>query len=258
MSTPYDLWVFDMHDHPEDNFKRQEALGNMIVAEKPRSFVMGGDGSRHDAFSTYDKYKQWTAAEEIAAWKNSLALMFGPLEEWNKRQASHRHKQHNMRTVLTLGNHEDRMWRALGEDPYGFGSLVDFDDITGRKRYFDEVYPFGDVVNVNGIQCTHAPRNKMNRVMAHSTAAKQSNTHLIYGHTHTMQCTCTPIIGPENGSRMTLIAPAFMDEGQKEPYCQNATTGWQYGFLKVYPSGSPTVPPGFEYIRTERLLKEWL
>ena len=254
----YDLVIYDMHDHPEDDFKRQEALGNLILEERPRSFIMGGDGSRHDAFSTYDKYKQWTAQEEIHAWHHSLELMFSPLRVWNEQRRKNRHKQHPMRSVLTLGNHEDRMWRALAEDPYGFGSLIDFDHITGQGKFFDEVYEFGDVVDVNGIFYTHAPRNKMNRVMAQSTAAKQSNKHLIYGHTHTGGVINTPIIGPTNGARTTMIAPAFMNEGQKEPYCKNATTGWTYGLLKVWPSGSPDVPFGYEFMRTEKLLKDYL
>lgn len=258
MTTPYDLVIFDPHCHPEDNFRRFEALGNMIVGEKPRSFIVGGDGSRHDAFSTYDKYKQWTAAEEIAAWKHSLSLMFGPLDDWNTRQSSHRHKQHGMRTLLTLGNHEDRLWSALKENPYGFGSLVDFDSITGKGRYFDEVEPYGAVVNVGGIQYTHAARSVMGRPLALSTLAKRSNTHTIVGHSHTLDVVTTPLCHSENAVRFTMSAPAFMDMGNKEPYCMNYMTGWTYGLLKVYPSGSPTVAPSYEYMSTDRLLKEWL
>jgi predicted phosphodiesterase len=254
----YDLVIADMHDHPEDNFLRQEALGKMILAEKPRTIIMLGDGSRHDAFSTYDKYKQWTAKEEIAAWHHSLSLIFGPLQDWNRRQRSHRHKQHEPRTVFTMGNHEERMFRELMENPHGFGSLIDFDEITSKGKHFDEVYEYGDVVNVNGIDYTHAARNKMNRPMALSTLAKQSRNHTIVGHTHTMEVRSTPLLGPENGVRTTLVAPAFMDMQNKEPYCRNATTGWVYGFLKVRPSGSPTVPFGYEYVSTDRLLEEWL
>ena len=258
MTAPYDLVIADMHDHPEDNFLRQEALGKMILKEKPRSLIMLGDGSRHDAFSTYDKYHQFTAREEIAAWHHSLSLIFGPIQKWNADQKSHRHRQHNMRTVFTMGNHEDRMYKELADNPAGFGSLVDFDNITGKKHYFDEVYHYGDVVNVNGVDYTHAARNKMNRPMAVSTLAKQSQNHTIVGHTHTMAVHSTPLLGPENGVRMTMVAPAFMDTNSKEPYCRNATTGWVYGLLKVRPSGSPTIPFEYEYMSTSRLIEEWL
>lgn len=252
----FDLVISDIHTHPDDDFKRLEALGNLILEEKPNNIIILGDGSRHDAFSSYEKYKDWTAKQETDAWLHALSLIFGPMDRWNERQRGHRHRTYSPIKLYVKGNHEDRLNRAISEDKYGYSSLVDLDHVFG-KRYFDGVFEYGDVVTVNNIAYTHVPRNKMGRAMAWGTAVKHASSHLIFGHTHSLKVETVPSITSGNAVKMILNAPAFMPMGNKEPYSERLTTGWVYGLVMVYPNG-PTDAFGFEYIPTNVVESSYL
>lgn len=244
----YDLVMFDGHTHPEDDFSRFSQLGSMILEEKPKTLIIGGDLGRVDSMSGHGDTPSVTFRQDLEAMHYAIGLMLNPLLEWNRRRSDSRHRPHNMRIVWLEGNHEERARRVAKEDPHGFASLVDWEDPFGFSRWWDEKYPYGKVVNVNGIDYTHVPRNKMGTPMAATTILKQTGRHMIYGHNHTMQLLTTPVSGSDNGVRMTLCAPCFMPDQSLEPYAQNNQNGWVYGILRVRPRGSPTLPFSFDYL----------
>lgn len=252
-----DLIVFDPHTHPEDDFARFDHLGRMILEEKPNSIVIGGDLGRVDSMSRHGDKPPCTFREDLNAMHEALRRMLGPLKEWNERQRSHRHKPWEPRIVWLEGNHEERARRVAKEDPYGFSSLVDWDDPFGFARWFDERYEFGQYANVGGIKYTHIPRTIMGRPMAHTSICKHTSGHLIYGHGHTLNCTTVAINDHSNSVRVILSAPCFMPDQNKEPYAKHLTTGWVFGLLRVYPSGSPTVPFGFDYVSMPQLQERY-
>lgn len=244
----YDLCVFDTHTHPEDNFTRFSWLGSMILEEKPRTLIIGGDLGRVDSMSRHGDKPPNTFKEDLECMHHAIGLMLNPWLAWNKKQRSHRHKPHDMRIVWLEGNHEERARRVAKEDPSGFASLLDWDDPFGFSRWWTERYDYGKIVNINGIDYTHVPRNKMGRPSAQTTVLKQTSTHMIYGHNHTMQLLTTPVSGSDNGVRMSLCAPCYMPDQSLEPYAENLTNGWVYGLLRVRPRGSPTLPFSFDYL----------
>lgn len=244
----YTLTVFDPHTHPEDDFRRFDWLGKMILEEKPTSLVIGGDLGRVDSMSRHGDTPTVTFKQDLAAMSEALRRVFSPLNEWNRRQNRSKHRQHALRAVWLEGNHEERARRVAKEDPHGFASLVDWDDPYGFGRWYDERYEFGQYANVGGVLYTHVPRNMMGRAMSHTAASKHSESHLIYGHSHTLQATPVAMHGNTNGVKMVLSAPAFMPHGNKEPYAKNLTTGWVYGLLRVRPSGSPSTPFSYDYL----------
>jgi predicted phosphodiesterase len=254
--SDYDLVVTDIHTAHDDDFKRHRALGNMILEEKPRSLIFVGDFASLDSCSSYDKVKRCSMAEDVEAIKHAYRLIFGPLLEWSSRQRSHRHRGHDMRTVWCEGNHEEREKRIRKEDPDGYASLIDFQSIICPPHYWDEWYDYGHVVNVNGINYTHIPIGKTGRPMGYTTVARQTNGHLIYGHTHEMRMTPVPQVDSVNSVRMILNAPAFLPQDQKEHYCERSTTGWVYGLLRVRPQG-PTRPFTFDFLSTEEVVNKY-
>lgn len=240
--------VFDLHGHPEDNFRRFDWLGRMILEEKPDSVVIGGDIARMDSLSRHGDSPATTLREDLAAMQEGLSRIFSPLRDWNARRKDSKHAQHAMRTVWLEGNHEERARRVAKEDPHGFASLVDWDDPYSLAHWYDERYEYGQYANVGGVLYTHVPRNMMGRAMSHTAAAKHSESHLIYGHSHTLQTTPVALHGNGNGVKMVLSAPAYMEKQNKEPYAKNLTTGWVYGLLRVRPSGSPSIPFSYDYL----------
>jgi hypothetical protein len=74
------------------------------------------------------------------------------LREINKLKDNHR-KRWNPRLILTLGNHEDRINRAIEEDRKLSG-LMSIDDLR-YEEYGWEVIPFLEPVVVDGIAYCH-------------------------------------------------------------------------------------------------------
>lgn len=245
--------VTDPHGHPEDDFSRFDWLGRALLEEKPDNLVVMGDWGRFDSLSRHGDTPATTFRQDLEAMHEALRRTFGPLAEWNKSQRSHRHRQHAMRTVWLEGNHEERARRVAKEDPHGFASLVDWEDPFGLARWYDERYEYGEYANVNGVYYTHTPRNIMGRAASWTAACKGSPGHLFFGHTHSMRTETIPLHGTNNAVKLIASCPAYMPDQNKEPYCSKLTTGWTYGMLKVYPRGSPTIPPSFDWVDMDRM-----
>lgn len=253
----YDLSVFDLHVSPDTNWDRIEALGQLIVKEKPRSIIFGGDFASLDSCSTYDDPPRFTLHEDMEAVRYAYSLIFDPMLEWNRRQESHKHRPYRPRTVWLEGNHEERERRLRKADPYRYSSLVDVQAMIAPTAYWQEKYEYGEVANVNGINYTHCPLSKIGRPMGYTTVARQTNGHLIYGHTHEMRMTPVPQVDTNNSVRMILNAPAYLEQDSKEHYNEKSTTGWVYGLLKVRPQG-PTRPFSYDYWTTEEVIEQYL
>lgn len=252
-SSDVTLVVFDPHTHPEDNFSRFDWLGRMILEERPSAIVVGGDLGRVDSMSRHGDTPPCTFKQDLEAMQEALIRMFSPLQKWNERRRVNKKGTYSPRTVWLEGNHEERARRVAREDPNGFASLVDWDNPFNFARWYDERYEYGDWANVNGVLYTHIPRNIMGRPMAHSTICKHAETHTIYGHRHNLEVTNIPLHGSDNGVKTILSAPAYMPHQNKEPYAKNLTTGWVYGLLRVYPSGSPRIPFAYDYVSMTRM-----
>lgn len=64
-----------------------------------------------------------------------------------------RQKKKLPRFVRTLGNHEDRISRAIDRDPVLEGT-IGLSDLQSREYGFEE-YPFKDIVEIDGVHYSH-------------------------------------------------------------------------------------------------------
>lgn len=132
-------------------------LGNYIVKKKPDIIVNIGDFADMPSLSSYDVGKksfegrQYT--KDIAAVHRGMAKLLLPLIELQHRQKENKKKIYRPRMILTLGNHEQRIVRAVDNDRKLEG-LISLDDLAYDKFGW-EVYPFLDVVMVEGIAFSH-------------------------------------------------------------------------------------------------------
>jgi len=253
----YSLVFMDLHTSPEDDFKRHEALGNMILEEKPAEIISVGDFASLDSCSQYDTVKRCSMADDIGAIKEAYRLIFGPLEKWNDKRRKGRHKRHEPRTVWCEGNHEEREKRMRKADPDGYASLIDFQSLLAPPAFWQERYDYGQVANVRGVDYTHIPLNRMGKAASMAFMRKHTARHLIWGHTHTMMLETIPQVATENSVRMLLNGPALLRQDEKEHYCEMNTTGWVYGLLRVRPQG-PTQPFSFDFVSTAELESQYL
>lgn len=147
------LVIPDSHATPEHDNNRYDWLGNLIVDRKPDIIVDIGDHADMHSLSSYDKGKKAFEGRryenDIESVIDSLDRMFKPLVEHNAL----RKKKYEPRLVLTLGNHEHRIDRATNDasEFYGWISTKDLE----YERFGFEVYPFKEVVNIEGVNFSH-------------------------------------------------------------------------------------------------------
>lgn len=145
-------------------------LGNYIVKKKPDIIVNIGDFADMPSLSSYDVGKksfegrQYT--KDIAAVHRGMAQLLLPLIELQHRQRVNKKKVYRPRMVLTLGNHEQRIVRAVENDRKLEG-LLSLDDLAYDKFGW-EVHPFLDVVMIEGVAFSH--------YFATGTAGRPSST----------------------------------------------------------------------------------
>jgi len=131
--------------------------GRYLVEKKPDVWVCIGDFADMRSLSSYDvgkkSFEGRRYTNDIAAAKNGMETLLKPLWDYNARARRNKEKQYLPRLVLTLGNHEDRIDRAVNNDSKLEG-LIKMEDL-GYEKYGWEVYPYLDPVVIDGICYSH-------------------------------------------------------------------------------------------------------
>lgn len=119
--------------------------------------VQIGDFADMPSLSSYDVGKKSFEGRryvtDIEASKRAMDRLLKPLNDYNTRQRKNGKRTYNPRRVLTLGNHEDRISRAINSDPKLDGTL-DLSDL-GYEAAGWEVHPFLEVVIIDGVAYSH-------------------------------------------------------------------------------------------------------
>jgi hypothetical protein len=134
-----------------------EWIAQYAVDKKPDVLVIIGDWADMPSLSHYDKGKKSaegrTYQGDILAANDALQRLMAPIEAEQERLKRRRQKHWNLRKVVTLGNHEDRINRLI-EDDRKLEGKVSMDDLFFKQWGF-EVYPFREVVVVDGVAYAH-------------------------------------------------------------------------------------------------------
>jgi predicted MPP superfamily phosphohydrolase len=142
------LIIPDSHAHPDHSNERYDYIGHLINDLKPDVVVDIGDFWDMSSLCSYDKglksfegrrYKRDVAAGIEA--QDRIATIV-------KRQ-----KKRLPRFVRTLGNHENRISRAVERDPILEGT-IGLDDLQS-KEYGWEQYSFLQPVEIDGVTYQH-------------------------------------------------------------------------------------------------------
>jgi hypothetical protein len=90
---------------------------------------------------------------DVEAARAAMARLLSPIEAYNSRQRKNGKRQYKPRMILTLGNHEDRITRAVNNDPKLDGTLGISD--LEYESFGWTVHPFLEVVSVDDIAYSH-------------------------------------------------------------------------------------------------------
>ena len=82
-----------------------------------------------------------------------MQVLLEPIKLFNERAKKNKEKQYKPRMVMCLGNHEHRINRAVENDAKLDG-VLSVDDLQYKESGW-EVYPFLDVVIVDGVAYSH-------------------------------------------------------------------------------------------------------
>lgn len=132
-------------------------IAQLIVDKQPDVIVQIGDFADMPSLSSYDVGKKSFEGrryhKDVEAVVEAQRRLLGPLYELKFKQRLHKQKIYNPRLVITLGNHDNRITRAVDSDPKldGVLSIADLQ----YEEFGWEVHPFLSVVNINGVCFSH-------------------------------------------------------------------------------------------------------
>ena len=160
--------------------------GKAICDYRPDVVVNIGDFADMPSLSTHDvkgsKYFEGLRyKKDVEVVKEAMKTLLEPLRTMQKVHKDGKHKVYTPRMVLTLGNHENRINRAINNNPQLEG-LLSVKDLEYEKDW--EVHDFLHPIFINGVGFNHYwPVGAMGRPAA-SPAAIISKLHMscVGGH----------------------------------------------------------------------------
>lgn len=134
-------------------------IGQYAARIKPEIVVCGGDFADMESLSSYEKpgsksFEGKRYKHDIQAARDGMEMLMTPIVAEQERLKRNKEKQWNPRLVMTLGNHEDRITRAINSNPQHLDGIISLADLEYEKWGW-EVHPFLEVVNVSNILFSH-------------------------------------------------------------------------------------------------------
>jgi hypothetical protein len=160
--------------------------GHAIADYRPDVVVNMGDFADMPSLSTHDvrgsKYFEGLRyKKDVDVTKAAMKQLLAPLRELQDKQKKNKEKVYKPRMIMLLGNHENRIDRAINNNPTLDG-LISTKDLDYERDW--EVHPFLHPVFINGVGFNHYwPVGAMGRP-AGTAAAIISKLHMscIAGH----------------------------------------------------------------------------
>jgi len=145
----------DVQAKAGNDFTYLSYVGKYIAEKKPDVVVNIGDFADMPSLSSYDRGKKSfegrSYTQDLDAAVEAMASLTRPIFLEQQRLKVNKQKQWNPRMILTLGNHEERINRAIEEDRKLDG-LISIDDLPYHSW---EVYPFLEIITVDGVNYSH-------------------------------------------------------------------------------------------------------
>ena len=131
--------------------------GHYAVEKKPDVIVHIGDHWDMPSLSSYDvgkkSFEGRRYTKDIEAGNKAMDLFMAPILAEQRRLREGKRKLWNPRLVFCIGNHEERIERAVNDDSKLEG-LISYDDFN-LEKYGWEVVPFKEVIVIDGIAYCH-------------------------------------------------------------------------------------------------------
>ena len=233
------LLVSDMHIEPNQDLTRFDALGELIVVEKPDHVIDLGDSVSLSSISHWDMHKKLRMEGEryqhdISAGKEAYQRLLKPLQLTQSLNRRHKTKVYNPTLTKMDGNHEGWVDRFLEQNPTMQG-YIDLSKDLGLYELGFEVYPYKERLFRHGINYMHAPLagNDLPISGLHVAykALQRFNNHIAFGHYHRFETAGSRRVDGDTVHR-AISCPCFFD-GQPHYLSPNAPVALDRGVLII-------------------------
>lgn len=183
--------------------------GKAIVDYKPDVVVNMGDFADMPSLSSHDKagskyFEGLRYKKDVEAAREAMRHLLTPLQERQALQKKNKEKVYKPRMIMLLGNHENRIDRAINNNPMLEGMLSTKD--LGYEESW-EVYPFLQPVFIGGVGFNHywpvgvmgrpasSPAVIINKLHMSCVAGHQQGKQIAYGKRADGKALCAIIAG---------------------------------------------------------------
>jgi hypothetical protein len=151
------LIIPDCQIRAEDDLLFLQWIGKYIVDKKPEKVICLGDFGDMPSLSSYDVGKKSFEGRRYMKDTNAVIdaqkVLFGPIDAYNIKQRSTKHAIYKPEYHMILGNHEERINRAVNNDAKLEG-MLSIDDLC-YSIFGWKVHPFLEVAVIDGVAYSH-------------------------------------------------------------------------------------------------------
>lgn len=249
---PVHCFVPDCQCKPGVPIEHLSWCGQYIAEKKPDVIICGGDFADMESLSSYDvgkkSFEGRRYANDIKAAHEAMRAFLEPINREINRLITNKKKAWHPRFVLTLGNHENRINRAINDDSKLDG-LLSVDDLK-YKEFGWEVIPFLDVITIDGIAYSHyfcsgvmgrpitSAKALLTKKHMSCVAAHQQGRDIAYGQR-------------ADGTRMTTIISGSFYQHEEDFLNAQTNNHWHgvWLFHEVKNGAFDEMPVSLEYLR---------
>lgn len=151
------LFIPDAQVKPGVPLHHLEWAGKAICDYRPDVVVNAGDFADMPSLSMHDKpgskyFEGKRYKDDVAVTKKAMGILLGPLHDLQARQKKNKEKVYKPRMVMLLGNHCNRINRAVANSPVLEG-VISVSDLEYEKDW--EVHEFLSPVFIEGVGFNH-------------------------------------------------------------------------------------------------------
>lgn len=245
------FFIPDVQARPGDDFTFLRRIGQYIADKQPDVIICGGDFADMPSLSSYDvgkrQYEGRRYRADCDAALEAMEALMRPIESLQDSQKRNKKKVYSPRMVMTLGNHENRINRAVDNDPKIEG-LIHVNNL-GYKEFGWEVYPFLEVVVIDDIAYSHYFPTGVAGRPATTANAQLSKKHMscVAGHQQGLQIATAH---RADGRRLTSIIAGSCYEHDEDYMGPQGNKHWRGAlmFHEVNDGQFDLMPVSLDYL----------
>lgn len=246
------LIIPDCQIRPGDSLEFLSHIGEYIALKQPDVIICIGDFADMPSLSSYDIGKKSFEGKrylnDTASAKAAMETLLAPLSTFNRNRVRQHKSRYVPRMVFTLGNHENRINKAVDNDAKLEG-VLDIAHLEYDKAGW-EVFPFLEVVVIDGVAYSHYFTTGTAGKPASSAQVQLTKKHMscVAGHQQGLQIAMG---NRADGSQITSIIAGSCYEHDEDYMGPQGNKHWR-GILMlhdVHDGAFDVMPVSLKYLR---------